>query len=318
MDLSIVIVSYNTKNTLKNCLESIFRFAQDLVFEVIVVDNHSNDGSPEMIKSCFPQVVILLNRSNLGFAKAVNQGIKSSSGEYLLALNSDTLIIDNSIQILWDFLRAHKGVGVVGPKLLTPDYSIIYSCIRFHHFFNVLCPRLPVLKRFIPKIFIPNIKEKRFYSSIREVDFMEGACLMFPKIILKALKGLDERFFLYCEEEDFCYRAKKLGWKIIYYPEAEVIHSGRASTLPFPDSALQQLFYSHFLFFEKHFGKLYAITFRSTMMCLMVFNVFLYKLLALAYAQRSTSYKILGHQSRLIFKAYQPGIKRFFELRTKA
>jgi len=312
MDLSILIISYNTKDILKSCLESIFRFTRGFNFEVIVIDNHSNDGSPEMIKKNFPQVRLLLNSNNQGFSKAVNKGIKISSAEYFLVLNSDTLIIDNSIRALWEFLVSHKDVAVVGPKLLNPDYSLDLSCVHFHNFLNVFFPCLPILKRFVPKVFIPNIKDKHFYSSLREVDWMSGACFMFSKEILIELKGLDDRFFLYCEEEDFCYRAKELGWKIIYYPRAKVIHIGQASSLPVSNAAFQQLFYSLFLFFEKHYGKFYAITFRSTMMCLMPLNIIVFKLLAVVHKKDSMFYKVAEHRSRLIFKAYQPGRKKFF------
>ena len=138
MELSIIVVNFNTKNILKDCLESIYRNTNGLEFEVIVVDNDSHDGSVEMIKGYFSQVKLMVNFENLGFAKANNQGMANARGDFVLLLNSDTLIKNNAIKTLVDYLKGHNEISIVGPKLLNLDGSIAFSCKRFSNFINII------------------------------------------------------------------------------------------------------------------------------------------------------------------------------------
>jgi GT2 family glycosyltransferase len=172
---------------------------------------------------------------------------------------------------------------------------------------------IPFLKSYLPKSLQLAIEDERFYSFPQEVDYFWGACFMFPRQLLLKLKGLDERFFLYAEEEDFCYRAKKQGWKVVYFPQAKVVHIGQGSSVNYVEQAYKQLFYSEYLFFKKHYGRLYALSFRFAVMGLMFFRIILYKLLALINRKSAGIYGRIEYGCRLIFKAYQPGEKSFFD-----
>lgn len=312
MDLSIIIVSFNTKDVLKKCLDSLFKFTKGLEYEVIVIDNDSKDGSVEIVKRYFPQIKLIINNKNQGFSKAVNQGIEISHGDYILILNSDSLFINNSIKKLVDFMASNNNVAIVGPKLLNLDHSLFYSCSHFSNFLNQLFPLLPILNHRIPKTLRQMIDNKDFYSVKNEVDYMWGACLMFRQEILGKLKGFDEQFFLYSEEEDFCYRAKLLSLKVVYYPNACVIHIGQVSSSKVHDKAYKQLYYSLYLFFKKHHSLLYAISFRLIIVILMIIKIFLYRFLSFAVRKKREIYDMTWYKSKLILNTYLSIGKKIF------
>jgi GT2 family glycosyltransferase len=232
IDLSIIIVSYNAKELLRKCLESISRFQQDLDFEVMVIDNHSDDGSTEMLKGKYSRVKLLQNQRNLGFAAACNQGILRSRGRFILLLNPDTEFTSGGITKMVEFLAAHSQVGICGPQMIDPKGEVLFSCRSFPSFLTAISSSQSVLNRF----FSNNPLSKKYLlkdvdrSQEKEVDWVSGSSLLAKREVFEKIGLLDEIFFMYVEDVDFCYRAKKSGFLVYYFPQAIVVHQVGAST----------------------------------------------------------------------------------------
>src|SRR3990167_4837894 len=210
MDLSVIIVNWNTKKLLEDCLRSIFKFTKDVGFEIIIVDNGSEDGSQDTVKKKFPQVKLIPNKDNLGFTKANNQGIKIAKGEYVLLLNSDTYLIENSLKKLVDNAKNLDNLGDLGPQLLNEDQTIQQFAGFFPHLPQVLywmcflddLPGGMILKPY-------HIDHDSFYQKDRQVDWVTGAAILVPRRVIGKIGGLDENIFMYGEEVDWCYRIKQ-------------------------------------------------------------------------------------------------------------
>ncbi len=225
MDLSVIIVNYKTPEKVTACIDSIKNSdTGDLDLEIIVVDNKSNDDSEEIILRKHPDIKFIKSERNLGMGGGNNLGARNSKGEFVLILNPDTLIKKDSICKLYKHIKENEEVGAVGPKLLNPDKTLQYSCRRFPKALT------PVFRRtFLKKIArsdLDNFLMKDFDHSItREVDWMLGSCLM---VDLKAFESrdkiFDDKFFMYFEDTDLCRRVKKNNFKVVYLPEAVVIH----------------------------------------------------------------------------------------------
>jgi len=258
--LSIIIISYNTKELLEQCIESIIksltnsRINELKKIEIIVVDNNSKDGTREYLKKLQTtnfkfqtsfkhqtsniKLQTILNDQNLGFAKANNQGIKIARGEYILLLNSDTKIIERDFfgKIL-KFLDSHPKVGILGPQLLWEDGKIqasggYFPTLERIFFWAFFLDDLPILGNIIhsyhphtPSFYWKN----KYYQNYHQQDWITGACFFIRKEIINKIGVLDEKFFMYVEELEFCYRAKKAGFETIYYPRAKIIHLGGKS-----------------------------------------------------------------------------------------
>jgi GT2 family glycosyltransferase len=259
--LSIVIVSYNTGEYLKRCLTSLYQNSSDLLREVIVVDNASNDGSVEMVEAGFPEVTLIRNASNLGYATAVNQGIRDSSGRHILILNPDIEVLDASVRELWEFMERTPDAGIAAGKLLNPDGSLQMSCRTFY-----TLPVVLLRRTLLGKIF-PNSRLVREHlmldwdhNSDREVDWVTGACMMVRREAYEGVGGMDERFFLYFEDVDWCYRMKKHGWKVYYVPSSIMKHHyRRESARLLPDKKLVSHLLSTFRFYDKWGSALYSL-----------------------------------------------------------
>ena len=234
MKLSIIIVSYNTKDILDKCLQSVYDAKWTSTFEVIVVDNNSNDGSQDMIRDKYPEVHLIANEKNRLFAIANNQGAKIAKGEYLLLLNSDTLVWDDNLQKMVNYFdRESKDVICIGPRVLNKDKTL-QSCGR---------PNDSYRERFVMslklyEIFPAKLLEQFFRlpgiprdtKEVRPVGWVAGCAMMLRKKLYDQVGGLNERIEFYGEEPEFGYRTSRLGFKTLYYPHAEIIHLGGAST----------------------------------------------------------------------------------------
>jgi len=255
MDISVVIVSWNVKDFLRKCLSSIYRFTEGLDFEVFVVDNNSSDNTAAMVKEEFPQVRLIANQENLGFSRANNLALNKCAGRYILFLNPDTELIENSLKMMAEFMGAHPEVTALGCKLVFPDGSLQHSSRYFPSPFTDLMENL-YLDAIFPYSGFFNRYKMGFWSHdrMREIDVPYGACLLVRKETLDKIGFFDERFFMYYDEIDLCYRIKKARGKIYFVPDIKVVHYGNKS---YKQAALQcdrWKLRSKLLFFEKHYG----------------------------------------------------------------
>ena len=254
VDLSIIIVSYNVRDLLRACLTSIQTTAsRKLRQEIIVVDNASTDGAARMVRQHFPQVRLIANRENRGFAAANNQGIRESRGRYVLLLNPDTQVLDDALARMIEFLEAHPAFGAAGPQLLYPDGSFQHNAFRFPGVLQTFFDFFPIHHRLLDSRL--NGRYPRAWYERGEpftIDHPLGACLMVRRETIEQVGLLDEDFFMYCEEIDWCWRMREAGWQIACVPRARVIHHAGASTSQFRDAMFVALWRSRFRLFEKH------------------------------------------------------------------
>jgi len=257
LDLSIVIVNYNTGDLLQDCLQSLFASEGDFTYQVTVVDNHSQDGSATIVRREFPQVHLLKNPENVGYARANNQGLKSRKARYYLLLNPDTVLSPEALSGMLSFMEEHPQVGIAGPKLMMADGRLDLACRRSFPTPEVSFYRLSGLSRLFPK-------SRRFgrYNltyldpdQVAEVDSVVGAFMMIRGETLEEVGDLDEGFFLYGEDLDFAYRAKKAGWKVYYNPQVTVLHYKRRSSSQNRKRAQHEFYRAMHLFYRKHYAK---------------------------------------------------------------
>ncbi len=249
LDLSFIIVNWNAREYLRKCIHSILESVNHLQFEIIVVDNGSADGSCEAIRAQFPNVKLIENNKNLGFARANNIGIKSSEGEYICFVNSDVIILDDAIKKMYNYLEVNQQIGLIGPKVLNSDHSIQKSIKKSQNIFTAIVRAFAIDKIF-PFVFSYRA------SSIREVDVISGCFWMIKKTAIDIVGLLDERFFIYSEDDDFCKRIKDVGLKVVYYPEAEIIHFGGISSSAMPKLFFLELQKANYQFWLKHHNQI--------------------------------------------------------------
>lgn len=250
MLLSVIVVSFNTKQLLQDCITSAEQSLENVEHEIIVVDNNSSDESVAMLKDCFPNVRVIPNTYNAGFAKANNQGYAVSSGNYVLLLNSDTIAEASSLKKLIEFLHTHPDVAVAGARLLNPDLSLQLPCRRGFPklvnsigYFSGLCRIFPN-SRLLGSYNMTYIND----GASHEVDAVSGACMVVRRGVIAEVGGLlDEGYFMHFEDIDLCFRAKAHKYKVWYVHDAKVVHlKGQSSKLrsrgvrkDFYDSALR-------------------------------------------------------------------------------
>ena len=250
---SVIIVNYKVPELLSNCLKSV-QAHTSISHEIIVVDNDSQDGSVEMLLTEFPHVITIDSGENLGFAAGNNLGLKEATGQYIFYLNPDTELKDNAIDRLCNLLSKNPDYGLVAPKLLNSDGSLQRSIRPFYTFWKSLFDNryMPLIMAKYPQIgrLLPGILP---HDEPREIDWAKGAALMVRKKIVDNIGAFDERFWIYGEEIDLCYRFHKHGWKIFYEPSIEIIHHesqsiGRKNTKMEFQNDLSLL-----LFLDKHY-----------------------------------------------------------------
>jgi GT2 family glycosyltransferase len=267
MDLSVCIVNWNTKEFLDTCIHSIITNTHGIDYEVIVVDNNSSDDSLEMLKAKYSWCRTIINKNNVGFAKANNQALDVAQGRYVIFLNPDTELITNAFYTMVKFLDTNKQYGAVGCKLLNADGTIQFTCARtFPTPFNQFC-HFAMLTRLFPKSSFFSNEDMEYWdhNDSRDIDVISGACCMGRHDILKQLGGFDENIFMYSEDVDLCHRIKKMNWKIYYLAEEKIIHyagaaSSQRSDLYFVPILLRK---GHLYFIKKHYGSLQAFCYRT-------------------------------------------------------
>jgi len=256
MKLSIIIVSWNAREDLVNCLRSIGKKQPCDEYEIIVIDNASMDGTAETVRNNFPEVTLIVNDENRGFAAANNQGIRRSQGQYILLLNPDTIVHSESLNILVNFLDDNKNVGICGPKLLNNDGTTQPSTRRYPTFRGVI-HRHTVFRSI--RIFRGQYQKwlmKDFgHDKQMDVDEVTGAALMVRRSVIEEVGDMDEAFFMYYEEVDLCFRANQVNWRIVFIPDAKITHLGGRSAEQIPVSNRIMMLTSLLTFFRKHRGK---------------------------------------------------------------
>jgi len=258
MDLSVIIVNWNTRTFLLQCLESLYQGAGDTKMEVWVVDNGSGDGSAVAVREHFPEVALIENQMNLGFGRASNQAMRESKGTYLLLLNPDTRVKSGTIGRLLSFMGTHPEAGVAGTQLLNADGTKQNSIANFPSLATELLNK-SLLRWWFPKKF-PG--KERDYPEPVEVDSVVGACMMVRREAVNQVGWLDEDYFLFLEETDWCFRMKRAGWKIYHCPQVAVTHLQGKSVEIEKSKAKLEYYRSRYHFFRKNRGKCQEVILR--------------------------------------------------------
>jgi GT2 family glycosyltransferase len=258
-DISIIIVSWNTKDYLLKCLDAVDRHSGNLDLEIIVVDNGSSDQSSQAVMEQYPDVKIIQNDVNTGFVKANNQGFALSTGKYILLLNTDAFINSSTLPNFYEHMENYPDTGAAGCKLLYEDQTLQRSCYSFPTILTELWQFL-----FLDRIFKNSRifgKYKMTYwdfNDMREVDSVMGACMILRRKAVDRVGLFDEKIFMYSEEVDLCYRLKKDDWKVRFVPTASAIHIWGGSSVQTPLQSFLNLYKSRVYFFRKHYGNFHA------------------------------------------------------------
>jgi len=245
MDLSIAIVSWNTKGLLEECLESIFNTTHDIDFEVIVVDNASSDGSIDMVHEKYPQVLLVESAENVGFARANNKAYEVSSGRHFMILNPDTKVLSDIGPIV-RFLDDNESVGAAGCRCVNSDMSIQRNWFDYYpSFFWELIPYSA--RELAQKLLFQRSVDNQF-----DTKWVGGQCMTVRREVIESVGGMDPGYFMYSEETDWCFRIRKAGWRICHYPEIAILHYGGQSTKQMQSRMLIELYRSKFQFMGKN------------------------------------------------------------------
>ena len=255
-DVSVVIASWNAKRHLLDCLRSIEADDGSVSIETIVVDNASSDGSPEAVQEEFSRATLIRNPVNLGFARANNIGIERASGRYVCLMNSDVLVRPGTLGLLVEFMDSRPAVGLAGPRVLNPDGSLQPSCRTFPGFANSLS-RAFAVHRLLPRSprFGGEMMTYWRHDAERSVDAVSGCFCLARREALRDVGPLDERFFLYSEDVDWCMRVHEAGWDVRFCPEAEAVHVRAASSSAAPEQFAVELQRARLQLYRKHYSR---------------------------------------------------------------
>ncbi|MFA4838675.1 MAG: glycosyltransferase [Candidatus Neomarinimicrobiota bacterium] len=261
MTVSVIIVSYNVKEFLYQCIVSLIKSLQGISGEIIVVDNNSADGSDEMVRFKFPDFKLIANKENRGFAAACNQGMKITKGQYILLLNPDTLIQEDTITTMIDFFQSRDDVGAAGCKILNTDGSLQKACRRSFPTPMTAFPKIVGLSWLFPKVKWFGKYNLTYLDpeQLAEVDAVSGSFLMFRRAVWEKIGDLDETYFMYGEDLDFCYRIKQAGWKIFYVPFTKIIHYKGESAKSATFDNFITFYQAMNIFVKKNYRKRYSV-----------------------------------------------------------
>ncbi len=262
-DVSVLVVSWNTRDLLRECLRSIYLRPSSVSLEVICVDNASSDGSVEMVRREYPQVRIIANQTNERFVAANNQAIQVARGRYVLLLNSDTIVLEDAIGALVRFADRNPRGAVFGGRVLNPDLTLQRSCFRYPSVLNALLSATYLYKIFPrSQFFGRQFMTWWSYDDSREVETVSGCFALVRREAIQAVGAMDPIFYFYVDDDDWCYRFASEGWKVMFTPEARIIHYGGRSTRIQQRSFLLQLHGSVLVFMRIHRGRMSFILMR--------------------------------------------------------
>lgn len=281
--VSIVIVNWNTRDVLRNCLASIVAETR-ATHEIIVIDNASADGSAEMVRAEFPQAVLIANTDNKGFAGANNQGLAIARGQHVLLLNPDTIVLDQAVDKTLAWLAGHPDVGCVGCQVLEGPGVIQRTCFADPTPLNQIIVELGLMRLsgLVPFFGRPWYKSWD-RTTEREVDVVSGMFMLVPRAVVQKIGFLDDAFFIYGEEADWCRRIRKAGWRCVFAPVAQIIHldGGSKSTAQIRSRMYIQMHKSHLIYARKHDGYLGYLMAKGLLLSSSIARVGLFGLLSL-------------------------------------
>jgi GT2 family glycosyltransferase len=264
LDLSVVILNWNTCALLEKCLRSLVCPHRGIDVEIIVVDNASGDNSREMVRREFPQVNLIVNPKNVGFGAGNNVAVPQASGRYVLFLNSDTVVMDGALSAMVSYADANSDIGILGPKLLNGDGSLQYSCRRYPNLATGFFRNTPLGRLFPKNRFAADyLLQDWDHATPRDVDWVSGAALMMRCELLDKIGAFDEDYYMYCEDVDLCWRANHTPladatdehtWRVTYYPDAIIYHLIGKSSDQAPTRMTYEFHRSQYLFYRKHYA----------------------------------------------------------------
>jgi GT2 family glycosyltransferase len=263
IDLSICVVTYNARDYLEASLKSIFENTR-LKFEVIVVDNGSTDGLAEMVRQDYPEISLIQNEKNAGYTRPMNQALIAAGGRYLLQLNPDTLVLPGALDRLVGFMETELQVGICGPKVLNQDGTLQKPCRRGESRPWAVISYFSGLSSLFPKskLFGGYLLNYLGEDETHEVAGVSGSCMLIRREVVDQIGYLDERFFAYQEDADYCFRAIKAGWKIYYVPAAQIVHyGGKGGSRVEPYRSIYEWHRSYWLFYKKNYASDYPFVF---------------------------------------------------------
>lgn len=285
-DLIVIIVSWNCWDYLEQCIMSLEASDTAAAHDIVVVDNASTDGSVELITRRFPAVRVIENGGNAGFAAANNRALRETRGRYFLLLNPDTLVRSGALDTLVRFMDEHQEAWAAGPMMLNGDGSLQRGGVRFPSTWNILVEAL-FLDRLFPRSRVFGSHRELYEDphAARSVDYLQGACLIVRAAAVDKIGPLDERFFMYFEETDWCYRMKQEGGQVLYCPRATVVHFGGGETGHYDERRLVFYHQSLLMFYRKHKGTIDLMILRAALLLRCLIRILVW-LLAPAFLQR--------------------------------
>jgi GT2 family glycosyltransferase len=303
MDLSVVIVNWNTRELVVQSLESLYRTTEGLSLEVFVVDNGSSDGSVQAIRTDFPGVILIENEKNLGFARANNKALRRATAKYILLLNTDTILQDDTVMALLEFMEGTTEAAIGGAQLLHADGSKQNSVDNFPTLWSE-----GLNKSLLRLVFPRRFPSKRLdLSRPIEVESVIGACAMVRKEAVEEVGCMDEDYFLFMEETDWCYRMRMKGWKVYLVPQAVAIHLQGRTAGRVKDRAKVEYYRSRYLFFQKHRGRFQAGILVGVLLLKLILSLVIHGLTCLltvfqsrrAWQRLSVTWKLFAWHVRL-------------------
>jgi GT2 family glycosyltransferase len=276
IELSICILTYQARRFLRGCLLSIEKNPPPFPYELIVVDNASTDGTIEMLEKDFPQVSLLRNSTNGGYAAPMNRALHAARGRYLLQLNPDTIIQPQTFEILVGFLESHSSAGICGPKVLNTDGTLQKSCRRGESTPLAVIAHFTALDRLFPHH--PKLAQYwlsyRGEDEIHEVAGVSGSCMLIRRQVVDQIGYLDERFFAYQEDADYCFRARQAGWRVFYVPTAQIVHfGGVGGSHAHPFRSMLEWHRSYWNYYRKNLASAYPAWFNVLYYMAMAFKL---------------------------------------------
>ncbi|MFC1761590.1 glycosyltransferase family 2 protein [Planctomycetota bacterium] len=291
-DISVIVVNWNTRDFVLECVRTMLKNQGDYSLEIIVVDNASEDDSVSSLKEQFPSVRLIENKQNHGFAHANNQGMEIAQGRYLCLVNSDIKFIEDCLGPMLAYMEQSQDVGVLGPKLLWKDETLQLSCRTFPSLRNTLFPAMGLTCLFPGSAFFSSEHMGYFaHDRTLQVDVLVGAFLMVRRQAYEQVGGMDESYFMYCEEVDWCKRMVNAKWKIVFFSDAKVIHYGGGSSCKEPQRFLREYYLSNLQYWKKYHPGLKNGLYHLILIVRLLFRISIWSVLCVCLFPKRQHYK---------------------------